>query len=52
MKLLPFLFLILLGMNISACNEEDETSSTDDYDIQREEEYKSSDIRDHELDID
>lgn len=52
MKLLHLLFLTLLGLNIfSACNKDGDIGDTDELDIQREEEYRSKDIRDHELDI-
>lgn len=51
MKLLHLLFLALLGLNISACNRDDEVGDSDELDIQREEEYQADDIRDHELDI-
>jgi hypothetical protein len=52
-KTFHVLFLILLGMNIYACNKADDVGPDDDneLDIQREEEYKGRDIRDHELDL-
>lgn len=52
MKMFHLLFLSLLALNINACNKDDEIGDSDELDIQREEEYQTDDIRDHELDLD